>query len=324
MRFSLNGKRRNLPNEATLVLLGPTCSGKSALALELAGRLGGELISCDSMQVYRGLPIGTAQPSMEERARVPHHLVACLRLDEPWNANLFVPEAKRLIAEIVARGRQPIVVGGTGLYARALCYDFQLLPSDATLAAQLREAIATEEGCERLRAELAAVGPLPDDLSRNPRHLARAVEVFRLTGQPPWCLRGRSEQPLPGFRQFCLLPEFDALKERIRRRTAMMVAAGWIEECREALRNGLASAPTAWQALGYRDIALYLEGKGPSSEAELTEQLANRTIQYARRQLTWFRHQHPGARFLNIDAYRPGTLGQLAEEVTESFLSSCR
>ncbi len=306
-----------------LVLLGPTCSGKSALAMELAGRLSGELISCDSMQVYRGLPIGTAQPSEEERAKVPHHLVSCLELAQPWNVNLFVPAARHLIAEITARHRLPMVVGGTGLYARALCYDFQLLPSDAALAAQLREICATETGCARLLDELSAVGEVPDDLKRNPRHLARAVEVFRLTGEPPWQLKSHSEAPLTGFQQFCLLPNFDALKNRIRRRTSAMIAAGWIDECREALKNGLANAPTAWQALGYRDIAGYLAGQGPATESELTEVLANRTIQYARRQLTWFRHQHPGTCFLNIDAYRPDLLSRLADEVCATFLSSC-
>ena len=306
-----------------VVLLGPTCSGKSALAMELAERLSGELISCDSMQVYRGLPIGTAQPSEEERVHVPHHLVACLELAQPWNANLFVPRARQLIAEIVARHRQPIVVGGTGLYARALCYDFQLLPADAALAAQLRERSATEAGCASLREELSAAGEVPDDLMRNPRHLARAVEVLRLTGEPPWRLSRRSETPLPGFRQFCLLPNFDALKMRIRRRTAAMVAAGWIVECRAALQNGLAKAPTAWQALGYRDIAGYLAGQGPATEAALTEVLANRTIQYARRQLTWFRHQHPGACFLTIDTYCADTLSRLTDEVCATFLSSC-
>ena len=298
-----------------LVLLGPTCSGKSALGLELASRLSGEVISCDSMQVYRGLAIGTAQPTEEERERVPHHLVACLELQEPWNVNLFVPAAKRLTGEISARGHLPIIVGGTGLYARALCYDFQLLPSDAALAAGLRKESSTPEGRERLQAELSAAGPLPDDLQRNPRHLARAVEIYRLTGQAPWKLRGRSEKPLEGFRQFCLLPDFAHLKERIRRRTAAMIAAGWVDECREALRRGLAQTPTAWQALGYRDIAEYLAGHGPFTESALTETLANRTIQYARRQLTWFRHQHPGAVWLPFERWGPQWAEHLADEV---------
>lgn len=313
----------NNPASSVLVLLGPTCSGKSALALELAARLSGELISCDSMQVYRGLAIGTAQPTAEERARVPHHLVACLELHQPWNVNLFVPAVKKLADEIAGRGRLPIVVGGTGLYARALCYDFQLLPSDVGLAAELRKVISTPEGCERLQTELsAAAGPLPEDLRLNPRHLARAVEIFRLTGKAPWELHHRSERPLEGFRQFCLLPDFQVLKERIRRRTAAMIAEGWIDECREALRQGLATAPTAWQALGYRDIADYLAGRGPATESALTEVLANRTIQYARRQLTWFRHQHPGAVWLPIDQYGTATMTALADEVCRRWKSS--
>ena len=176
----------NHPLSPVLVLLGPTCSGKSALALELATRLSGELISCDSMQVYRGLAIGTAQPTAEEQTRGPHHLVACLELFQPWNVNRFVPAVKKLASEISGRGHLPVVVGGTGLYARALCYDFQLLPSDANLAAELREASSTSEGCERLQAELSSAGPLPEDLRRNPRHLARAVEIYRLTGEAPW------------------------------------------------------------------------------------------------------------------------------------------
>ena len=137
-------------------------------------------------------------------------------------------------------------------------------------------------------------------------------------------MENRPETPLPGFRQFCLMPRFDALKERIRLRTAAMVAAGWIEECRKALTKGLAQAPTAWQALGYRDIAEFLAGRGPATQDALTETLANRTIQYARRQLTWFRHQHPGTHFLNIDAYRQDTIERLANEVAATFLPSCR
>lgn len=303
-----------------LVILGPTASGKSALALSFAERMGGELVSCDSMQVYRDLPIGTAQPTKAERARIPHHLVGCLGLQEPWNANLFVPAAQKLCAQIAARGKTPIIVGGTGLYARALCYDFQLLPSDAALAAELRLASATPEGCALLRKELSAAGSLPEDLRRNPRHLARAVEVYRLTGQAPWRLRHRAETPLPGFRQVCLLPDFDVLKQRIRLRTKEMLANGWIEETRRALGNGLEKAPTAWQALGYRDIARYLAGNGPASEAELAETLANRTIQYARRQLTWFRHQHPGALMIPFQAFSTGLLDELLDKLIKLFV----
>ncbi len=279
-----------------IVLLGPTASGKSAAAVALAKRLDAEIVSCDSMQVYRALPIGTAQPTMEEREGVPHHLVGTLELTERWDASRFVPAAQRLMADIAARGRRTVIVGGTGLYARALCYGMQLLPSDRGLAAQLAETAATADGREALLAELAAAdGEIPEDIRLNPRHLARAVEVFRLTGSPPWRQRVKSPAPLPGFRQFCLLPDFTLLKERIAKRTQAMLAAGWIDEAREAYRQGLADAPTAWQALGYREIRAYLDGETKGGLPELAQLIVFATIRYARRQLTWFRHQHPGA-----------------------------
>lgn len=288
----------------SIVILGPTCSWKSAVAARLANQLSGEVISFDSMQVYRGLPIGTAQPSEDELALAPHHLVNCLDIAEPWNVNLFVPEATRLIGEIASRGHRSILVGGTGLYARALVYGFSLMPSDAAIAESLRVESATPDGCEKLREELRSVGEIPRDISLNPRHLARAVEVFRLTGKAPWTLQKKQDTPKEGFQQFVILPDFPKLKERIRLRTAKMLEAGWVEECREALKSGLASAPTAWQALGYRDIATALKDGMPGGIPALQELLANRTIQYARRQISWFKHQHPGATIIPVEDFQ--------------------
>ena len=280
-----------------IVLLGPTCTGKSAAAMRLAAELGGEIVSCDSMQIYRGLEIGTAQPTAAERAAVRHHLVGELEIQERWDASRFVPAAQARIAEIQGRGKAPLVVGGTGLYARALCYGLPLLPGDAALAAELRAAIGTLAGVAALRAELEGAfgAEVPEDIRLNPRHLARAVEVYRLTGEAPWRLQRRPDAPLAGYRQYCVLPEFGGLKERIRRRTAAMLSAGWVAECEAAVAAGLLEAPTAWQALGYRDIAAFLAAGRPGGEGALRETLSNRTIQYARRQLTWFRHQHPGS-----------------------------
>ncbi len=304
----------------SIVILGPTCSWKSAVGARLAHLLSGEVISFDSMQVYRGLPIGTAQPSVEELSLAPHHLVSCLDISEPWNVNLFVPEATRLIDEIVSRGHRPVLVGGTGLYARALVYGFSLMPSDAAIAESLRVESATPEGCEKLRDELRAVGEIPRDISLNPRHLARAVEVFRLTGKAPWTLQKKQDAPKAGFRQFVILPDFPQLKERIRLRTAKMLEAGWVEECREALGRGLAQAPTAWQALGYRDIATALEAGMPGGMAALQEVLANRTIQYARRQISWFKHQHPGAVFIPVEDFQ-GDVPQRILEIIRKELA---
>ena len=292
-----------MANADAIVLLGPTSSGKSAAAVALAKRLDAEIVSCDSMQVYRVLPIGTAQPTPEEREGVPHHLIGHLELAERWDASRFVPAAQKLISDISARGHRVIIVGGTGLYARALCYGMQLLPSDRTLASQLADCSATAEGRQALLAELSAAGDaIPEDIRLNPRHLARAVEVLRLTGKPPWRQRVRAAEPLPGFRQFCILPDFNALKERIARRTEAMLSAGWIEEAREADRQGLADAPTAWQALGYREIRAYLAGEIAGGLPALRQLLVFATVRYARRQMTWFRHQHPGAVALDMAA----------------------
>lgn len=289
--------------EPAVVIGGPTASGKSAMALDLARRSDGEIISADSMQVYRGLEIGTAQPSAEERREIPHHLVGCFDLEQRWDASRFVPAAEELIRQIRGRGRVPIIVGGTGMYLKALCYGMTMLPGDAAIAAELREALLTAEGVaamrEKLRRAVGDASAIPADLWANPRRVARAVEVLRITGKPPWLLQPPQLHPRPGFRQLCLIPDFGWLKERIRRRTRQMLQDGWVEEAKIAIGRGLLSTPTAWQALGYREIAQFLEGGGRGGQAALTETLANRTIQYARRQLTWFKHQHPGAAVLH-------------------------
>ncbi|MGN0866240.1 MAG: tRNA (adenosine(37)-N6)-dimethylallyltransferase MiaA [Oligosphaeraceae bacterium] len=306
----------------TLVILGPTCSGKSAVAARLAAKLGGEVVSFDSMQVYENLPVGTAQPGPEELSLAPHHLVGFLPLREPWNVNRFLPMVQEVVRQIRERGRVPVLAGGTGLYARALVYGFSLMPGDPALALRLREEASAPGGLEALRQELRQAGEPPRDLLQNPRHLLRAVEVLRLTGRAPWELKERTQNPREGFRQFCLLPEFSALKERIRKRTALMLRQGWIEECRAALAAGLAQAPTAWQALGYREIAAWLQGELPGTREELQTLLANRTIQYARKQLTWLRHQHPGAIPLPFSQFTDETPDRLTREILDT-LPSC-
>ncbi|MCQ2396555.1 MAG: tRNA (adenosine(37)-N6)-dimethylallyltransferase MiaA [Lentisphaeria bacterium] len=298
-----------------LVIMGPTCSWKSAVAARLARKLDGEVVSFDSMQVYKGLPIGTAQPGPDELSLAPHHLVDCLEISEVWNVNLFVPKALEVISEIASRGRTAVLAGGTGLYARALVYGFSLMPSDPEIAESLRAESATPDGCARLREELAAAGEIPEDIARNPRHLARAVEVFRITGTPPWELKKRNEEPQKGFRQFCILPDLTKLKERIRKRTDAMLERGWIQECERALENGLATAPTAWQALGYRDIAQWLENGRVGGLDAIREILSNRTIQYARRQLTWFKHQHPGAVLIDVQDFSGDVPQRILDEI---------
>ena len=292
----------NIPSD--IVLLGPTCSWKSGAAVLLAQRIGAEIISCDSMQVYKGLEIGTAQPDAESLSAVPHHLIGVFDIQEPYDVNRFLILANPLREEIHSRGRRAIIVGGTGLYAKSLIYGHTLLPANAELFDKIKAELEEPGGRQRLETELEATAHgrnnIPKDVLLNPRRLLRAVEVSRLTGHTPWELNQSSNTPQEGFSQFIVLPEMELLKERIRQRTALMIQQGWVQEAQRAIGNGLMESPTAKQALGYRDIADYLAGNGADSLAELTQLLISRTIHYARRQLTWFRHQHPGATFIPI------------------------
>ncbi len=285
-----------------VAILGPTCCWKSEVGLRLAEACGGEIVSCDSMQIYRGLPIGTAQPSAAELARAPHHLIAELDIHEPYDANRFVQRAKRVLDDISARGKTAFLVGGTGLYARSLIYGFELLPADPAVFKALEAELAMEGGRERLMERLAAYGDtIPEDVRLNPRRLLRACEVLSLTGKPPWVQAKKFDKPDPTYRQYCLIPVLSMLKERIRRRTALMLERGWLEEADWADRNGLLQTPTARQALGYAEVIDYLRHGLKGGLPALCEILTNRTVQYARRQLTWFKHQHPGAQLIEIE-----------------------
>lgn len=294
----------------TLVaILGPTASGKSAVALALAQRLGGEIVSCDSMQVYRGLDIGTAKPTPAERQLVPHHLLDVLDLGEPCTAKRFRDLAEAAIREILARGRWPILCGGTGLYARALLYGLDLAPHDETLAAALRQGWEAPGGAAALAAELAQADPASVACAQgNPRRLLRALEILRLTGTPPSQLRTR--QPLPDYvgPEFVLMPSPELTRRLVAPRTRAMLDGGWLEETAALVDRGLLASPTAGQALGYPEVAAYLRGE-IATRAELEERLVTLTCRYARRQRTWFRHQHPRARVLALDqALSPAAL----------------
>jgi len=275
-----------------VAVLGPTCSGKSNVALRLAQALGGEIISCDSMQVYRGLDIGTAKPSAADRAAIPHHFIDLLDLHERCSASRFALHAETALAGMALRGHPAVLVGGTGLYAKTLIYGLEMLPADRHVASKLGRELQEPGGPQALGAELTAAYPdAPPALLANHRRLLRALEVLRLTGRYPAPQTPR--RPAQRWLQVVLLPPLDTHRELIRRRTAAMFDAGWIEETRQLVRHGLLETPTARQALGYRDIAEGLEAN--ADPEELKERVAARTLQYARRQRTWFRHQHRGA-----------------------------
>jgi tRNA dimethylallyltransferase len=290
-----------------LLLAGPTAVGKSAVAIGLAERLGGEIVSVDSMQVYRGLDIGTAKPSAEQRARAPHHLLDVVEVSQPFDAARFARLAGEAVAGIRARGRVPILCGGTGLYYRALLEGLgEAPPGDAAL----RAALGTTPLPELLR-ELAERDPVTYERidRQNPRRVIRALEVIRLTGRPFSEQRAPWDRRLPSAGRRCLLLGLQRaagdLRRRVDGRVQEMFRRGLVAETQRLLQEGLGQNPAAMQALGYRQVAEYLGGR--RSLEDTVELVKIRTRQFAKRQMTWFRRQMQ-LRWIELEG-DPGTEG---------------
>ncbi|HEY0551400.1 MAG TPA: tRNA (adenosine(37)-N6)-dimethylallyltransferase MiaA [Verrucomicrobiae bacterium] len=274
-----------------IFLVGPTASGKSAVALALAEKVGGEIISVDSMQVYRGLDIGTAKPGAGERARVPHHLIDVVDLTEPFDAARFVGLARHAEADIRARQGVPIFCGGTGLYFKAYLEGLgSAPPSDAKLRAELE---ATP--LDQLLRELSQRDPVTYERidRQNPRRIVRALEVIRLTGKSFSVQRAEWQPPSTLNSQPSTLLSLQRspadLHSRINARVDEMFARGLVEETRSLLGRGLEQNKTAMQAIGYRQVVEHLRGE--RSLAETVELVKSKTRQFAKRQMTWFRRQ---------------------------------
>lgn len=296
-----------------LILTGPTGSGKSQLALQLAPRLNAEIVSMDSMTLYRGMDIGTAKPASEERHLVPHHLLDLL---DPWESASvawWLEQAGRAVADIEARGKRALFVGGTGLYLKALRQGlFDGPPADAELRQQLEEE-ANRHGNQALHDRLRSVDPAgatrlhPNDV----RRVIRALEVYTLTGTPisEWQTQWQPQaSSVPSDHCFCLDLPRELLYARIDARVEKMIAAGWIDEVQRLRQLGRPLSREAAQALGYRELIAFLDGQGRLPEIVSTIQ--TRTRNFAKRQLTWFRHL-PGCTFASADeiADRWGRLG---------------
>lgn len=284
--------RKNPQPTTVFCLVGPTAVGKTALALELARLYNAEIISVDSMQVYRYLDIGTAKPSREELRQVPHHLIDIVDPDEEYSLARFLDDAATALADIQGRGKAALFTGGTGLYLRGLRQGiFTMGDRDEQLRAALHRRLETE-GREALYDELKRLDPEsarrihPHDNQR----LLRALEIFYHTGTT-WSehlQRGQQEALLPaGVPVIGLACRRDILYERIDRRVESMLDQGLIEEVRSLLARGYGPELAPMQAIGYRHIIQYLEGI--SSLAQARELMARDTRRYAKRQLTWFR-----------------------------------
>jgi tRNA dimethylallyltransferase len=279
---------------ATVVaVVGPTATGKSALAIALAQCCGGEVINCDSTAVYRGFDIGTDKVPVDQRRGVPHHLVDSVDPRDTYSAARYARDAAEVVEGVISRGRVPIVAGGTGLYYRALTRGFFPGPErDDSLRGRL-EAIAERHGVERLHRLLRAKDPpsggriLPRDLKR----IVRALEVFYLTGRPISAHFADTRSPLEGHEVVTLalsLPS-EAIAERVARRVDAQFAAGLVDEVRGLLASGVPATAHPFTGLVYKQVLEYLNGV--RDEAATRALIVQENRRYARRQLIWFRKE---------------------------------
>jgi tRNA dimethylallyltransferase len=276
---------------ALLAVVGPTASGKTELAVALAERLGGEIVSADSVQIYRSFDIGSGKPSADEMARAPHHLIGALDPHEHVDAAQYAERARAAIADIEARGRRPSVCGGTFLWIKALVFGLAEAPPASEAIRARHQAIANDLGRPALHAELAKIDPAsatrlhPNDLVR----VSRALEVHELTGRPmsEWQADHGFRTARVPARFVALAMEPEALTARITARARAWLTGGWIDETRDLIARGYGDA-RAMGSVGYREVRAYLGGE--LAEGELETAVVRSTRIFARRQRTWLNH----------------------------------
>jgi tRNA dimethylallyltransferase len=270
-----------------IAVVGPTAAGKSALSLALAHELGGEVVNADSMQLYRGMDIGTAKLTVAEREGVPHHVIDIWDVTEPASVAEYQHRARAAIDGILARGRVPLLVGGSGLYLRAVLERFEFPGTDATLRTAL-EAELARVGPGALHARLAAVDPgaAAGILPSNGRRIVRALEVVELTGRG---FTATLPDPTPYYMSVQIGVDLDTavLDERIARRVRRMWDLGFVDEVRRLAAAGLREGRTASRALGYQQVLRYLAGECP--EERVAADTVRATRRFVRRQRSWFR-----------------------------------
>lgn len=306
-----------------LALTGPTASGKTALSLSLAEKLGCEIISLDSMQIYKHMDIGTAKATADERARVPHHMIDFLSPCESYSAEDYRADAMRVLADIESRGRLPLFVGGTGLYMDTVIRGAELSspPSSEELRERLLKSAVTDEEREALWQRLLEVDPESANKTHknNVRRVVRALEIYELTGKTKTYFDELSKATTPDLEVGMITLDFhnrDNLYSRVDLRVDQMIEEGLLDEVKSLYDSGiLVENTTAAQAIGYKEIKLYLDGEYSLEEA--VELLKLSTRRYAKRQLTWFRHNKDAKR-LYIDR-EDGVMKSKDELLTELY-----
>ncbi len=273
-----------------ICIAGPTASGKTALAVALAKELGGEVVSCDSMQIYKRMDIGTAKPSMEERQGIVHHMIDVAEPEEDFSVSRYCAMASEIIDDIAARGKTAIIAGGTGLYMDSLIKGNDFAPFPATGIREKLEAEAQIAGMEAMREQLKAIDPESAEKLRDLRRIIRALEVYYETGETITAHNLRTQAISPRYNPLWLGLDFAERSELYRRidlRVGIMLEMGLVKEIQDLLASGIPSKCTAMQAIGYKEFVAALEGHGTIEDA--ADQVRQSSRRYAKRQLTWFR-----------------------------------
>ncbi|MBI4339369.1 MAG: tRNA (adenosine(37)-N6)-dimethylallyltransferase MiaA [Chloroflexi bacterium] len=303
-----------------VAIVGPTAVGKTALAVSLSRRFAVEVVSVDSRQVYRGMDIGTAKATPEERAQVQHHLIDVVEPTSNFSLALFLELAHAAIGDIAARGKLPLLVGGTGQYLWALLEGWRVpaVPPDPAFRAEM-ESLARDQGHEALISRLAQVDPqaLATLDLRNLRRVVRALEVHRATGIPRSQSRAKGQGAYDALVISLTMPRA-ALYARIDARVDAMVASGWIEEVRRLLGQGITPEHPCMASVGYRELAAHIQG-GASLE-EAVRNIKASTHRYVRHQYAWFRLKEPRIHWL--DASEPAKAAEEAAGLVQPILSS--
>ena len=276
--------------EKVIVICGPTASGKTALGIEMAKEHNGEIVSADSMQIYKEMNIGTAKPNFEEMQEISHHLVDFVSPDTRYSVAEYKKDAKKIIKEIISRGKTPIVVGGTGLYIDSLVYEIEYpeIEYDEDYRRLLEETVQNE-GLEKLYSKAKEIdSEAIEKISPNDqKRILRILEIYHATGKTKTELEKKSRKtPEYDYEIYAINWDREILYDRINKRVDLMIEQGLIEEV-EGIIKKYRKMPTALQALGYKEVVEYLEGK--LTKEEMIDKIKQETRRYAKRQLTWFR-----------------------------------
>ena len=303
-----------------ICLAGPTASGKTALAVELAKELSGEVVSCDSMQVYRRMNIGTAKPSQAEMQGIPHHMIDVAEPTEDFSVSRYCAQAAPIVEDIVARGKTAIIAGGTGLYMDSLIKGNDFAPFPSTGVREQLEARADAQGMETMQAWLRSIDPEAAERIHDRKRLLRALEVYLETGETITEHNRKTQLLPPRFTPLWLGLDYrdrQQLYSRIDLRVTQMLEMGLIEEIRGLLDSGIPESATAMQAIGYKEFVDALEGRGTIEAAADSVRQSSR--RYAKRQLTWFR-RNKAMHWIFRDAHTSGEeIFRSARQIIQEF-----